>query len=239
MKHTKEIQIQRSYYADTAAAYNSMHVDEGDEHFLALALMVGALDYLRVRSILDIGSGTGRVLSYIKRCRPDLRIIGIEPVKELREIGHASGLSQEELLDGDATDLQFGASDFDLVCEFGVLHHIRNPDRAVAEMLRVAGRAVFISDSNNFGQGSATARSLKQIINYFGLWRFANYVKTKGKGYSITDGDGLAYSYSVFNNYEQIKRQCKSIHCLNTKDGSLNPYATACHVALLGIKNLN
>ena len=61
-------------------------------------------------------------------------------------------------------------------------------------------------------------------------------VKTKGKGYTISEGDGLAYSYSVFNSYKQIKAKCRSIHLLNTQDGLINPYRTASHVALLGIK---
>jgi SAM-dependent methyltransferase len=77
-----------------------MHVDENDEHFFALSFMVAAIDYLQVRSILDVGSGTGRALHYIKRHRPDVRVLGIEPVKELREIGYNNGLSEEELIDG-------------------------------------------------------------------------------------------------------------------------------------------
>ncbi len=69
-----------------------------------------------------------------------------------------------------------------------------------------------------------------------GLWRVVDFIKTKGKGYTISEGDGLAYSYFVFNNYKQISGYCKPIHLLNTKDGGMNLYRTASHVALLGIK---
>ena len=69
-----------------------------------------------------------------------------------------------------------------------------------------------------------------------GLWGLANYIKTHGKGYAISDGDGLAYSYSVFNNYRLIKSQCKSVYILNTKGSDINPYRSAAHVAILGIK---
>ncbi len=233
---TDEIVKQRRYYAETANLYDEMHVNEQDEHFFALTFLVASLDYLQVRSILDIGSGTGRAIRYIKKRRPELRVVGIEPVKELREVGYSQGLSEKELVDGDATKLQFSASEFDLVCEFGVLHHIRSPELAVSEMLRVAGKAIFLSDSNNFGQGSLMVRSIKQMINFFGLWKLADLIKTKGKGFTISEGDGLSYSYSVFNNYKQIQTQCKSIHVLNTKDGHINPYKTASHVALLGVK---
>jgi len=103
-------------------------------------------------------------------------------------------------------------------------------------MLRVSRIAVFLSDSNNFGQGSFPSRAVKQTIRALGLWRFADRIKTRGKGYTISEGDGLAYSYSVFNNFEQIQEQCKVVHLLNTRDGQINPYRTASHVALLGVK---
>jgi SAM-dependent methyltransferase len=231
-----EIDKQRRYYAETASQYDTMHLNEKDEHFFALSFLVASLDYLQVGSILDVGSGTGRAIRYIKDHRPDLHVLGIEPVKELREVGYLRGLSDKDLIDGDATKLPFGASEFDLVCEFGVLHHVKRPEIAVSEMLRVAGKAIFISDSNNFGQGSGAGRLLKQMINLLGMWELADFIKTRGKGYTVSEGDGLAYSYSVFNNYDQIKAQCKSIHIFNTKDGDINPYRTASHVALLGIK---
>jgi SAM-dependent methyltransferase len=233
---TVEIEKQRRYYAKTAHQYDAMHVDAKDEHTLALSFLVASLNYLGVRSILDIGSGTGRAIHYIKAHCPGLRVIGVEPVRELREVGYSHGLSKEDLIDGDATKLPFGPSEFDLVCEFAVLHHVRKPEQIVAEMLRVSDRAIFISDSNTFGSGSLLARSAKQMLNLFGLWPLANWVKTKGKVYTLSACDGVAYSYSAFNNYKQVKRRCKCVHLLNTKPGGVNPYKTASHVAILGIK---
>jgi SAM-dependent methyltransferase len=195
------------------------------------------LDHFRINSTLDIGTGTGRAVSFIKAHRPAIKVVGIEPVEALREIAYTKGLGPDEVMDGDATRLAFADGAFDLVCEFGVLHHIRQPERAVAEMLRVARKAVFISDSNNFGQGSGPARLLKQLINMLGLWKLTDLVKTRGKGYSISEGDGLSYSYSVFNNYRQLRSACSRIHVLNTTPAGINPYRSASHVALLGIKD--
>jgi hypothetical protein len=103
-------------------------------------------------------------------------------------------------------------------------------------MLRVAKKAVFISDANNFGQGRLLARTLKQAINALGLWGLADLVKTGGKGYLCSEGDGLAYSYSVFSDYRQIKAACTRVHLLDTAGGGSNLYRSAAHVALLGIK---
>jgi ubiquinone/menaquinone biosynthesis C-methylase UbiE len=231
-----EVEIQRRYYAETAAKYDAMHVNEGDEHYFALCLMVAAVDFLGVKSVLDVGSGTGRVIAWLKHARPELVVRGIEPVEELRKVGHANGIGKDVLVDGDALALGYRDGEFDLVCEFGVLHHIKQPERAVAEMLRVSRRAVFISDSNNFGHGGTLARALKQLFDAVGLWPVVDFVKTRGRGYTISEGDGLAYSYSVFNNYAQIKSRCSSVHVINTAAGGVNPYRTASHVALLGIK---
>jgi ubiquinone/menaquinone biosynthesis C-methylase UbiE len=231
-----EVATQREYYARTASSYDEMHLQINNEHQFALAFMLGMLDHLEIRSVLDLGSGTGRVLRHLKQHRPGIHVVGVEPVKELREIGHSQGLGIEELIDGDATCLNLADRSFDLVCEFGILHHIRRPELAVAEMLRMSRKAIFISDSNNFGQGSTSTRLLKQALNRFGLWRAFDLLKTKGKGYTISEGDGLAYSYSVYNNYDQIKAQCECVHMLNTQDGHINPYASSSHMALLGRK---
>jgi ubiquinone/menaquinone biosynthesis C-methylase UbiE len=229
-------EIQRQYYASTADRYDAMHVHSGDEHYFGLGVMLAAVDFLGIESLLDVGSGTGRALAYVKRARPQLAVKGVEPVAELRQMGYRSGIDPKDLIEGDALSLPFEDQAFDLVCEYGVLHHISAPECAVAEMLRVAKRAVFIADSNNFGQGSGVSRALKQLLNSLGLWSLVNLIKTKGRGYTISEGDGLAYSYSVFNNYAQVRAVCKSVHVINLLDGGINPYRTATHVGLLGIK---
>lgn len=231
-----EVVVQRAYYANSAHRYDDMHVHEDDEHSFALRFAISIVEHLGIRSILDIGSGTGRALVKLKRELPDITAIGIEPSTELREIGHSKGLLRTQLIDGDAMSLSFSDGAFDLVCEFGALHHIPSPSKAVSEMLRVSRKAIFISDCNNFGQGTTFSRLFKQLINATGLWPLADLVKTGGKRYSISEGDGLAYSYSVFNDYKQIKDQCESVHLLNTVDAGPNIYRTATHVALLGIK---
>jgi ubiquinone/menaquinone biosynthesis C-methylase UbiE len=236
-KATTDVEIQQKYYAESAHIYNEMHDQEKGEHYIALGLLAAMIDYFGIRSILDIGSGTGRAVAHLKKNCPGVRIVGVEPVKELREIGYQNGLSRDELIDGDALKLNFRDGEFDAVCEFGVLHHIKTPGIAVGEMLRVAKKIIFISDSNNFGRGSLPARSVKHLLNFLGLWKAATLLQTRGKGYYLSKEDGLAYSYSVFDNYKQIEDRCKRIHLLNTASGKINPYKTASHVALVGVKS--
>ncbi|WP_413204319.1 class I SAM-dependent methyltransferase [Rhodospirillum sp. A1_3_36] len=235
-KIEKNTEIQRDYYERTASDYNTLHIKENDAHHFALLFLEATIELYGIQSILDIGAGTGRAALYLKKKKPNLKILSIEPVKALREIGHSSGIDKDELIPGDATQLNFSDNSFDLVCEFGALHHIHNPRKAVSEMLRVGKKAIFISDSNNFGQGSYLSRSIKQILNALKLWKVADFIKTHGKCYTITEGDGLSYSYSVFNDYKLIKNKCTKVHIMNTDNGGKNLYKTASHIALLGIK---
>jgi ubiquinone/menaquinone biosynthesis C-methylase UbiE len=189
--------------------------------------------------VLDLAAGTGTSSRAFTatgaRCVACDFSLGMLQVGARRP-GPAGAASLLEFVAGDALALPFEDGAFDLVCEFGVLHHIKTPARAVGEMLRVAKKAVFIADSNNFGQGSVFARTIKQTFNALGLWPLVDFIKTRGRGYTISEGDGLAYSYSVFNDYGQIRAQCKSVHLVNLRDAGVNPYRTATHVALLGVK---
>jgi ubiquinone/menaquinone biosynthesis C-methylase UbiE len=230
------IRIQRDYYRDTATDYDRRHVSADDEHAFALAFMISAIKFFGIRSVLDVGSGTGRALLVLRSADPTLTIVGIEPSSELRARGHAKGLTAQQLMEGDGQALAFADGTFDLVCAFGVLHHVPHPRKVVGEMLRVARRAVFISDANNFGQGQPMVRLAKQAIHALRLWPLANFIKTRGKGYAISDGDGLFYSYSVFDDYPQITAQCAHVHLLNTSESGPNIYRSASHVAMLGLK---
>jgi ubiquinone/menaquinone biosynthesis C-methylase UbiE len=236
MSFQDEVNLQRQYYADTAAKYDAMQISDQDEHQFALAVLSAMIEYHAIKSVLDVGSGTGRALRYLKSRHPNVRFVGIEPVEALRKVGHAAGLSHDELQDGDINYLAAADGEFDLVCEFAVLHHVPKPERAVAEMLRVARKAIFISDANNFGQGGLMTRCLKQTINALGLWRAFDWLRTGGKGYHVSAGDGLFYSYSVFNNYQQIRKACGTVHQFNSVDAGPNLARSAPHVVILGMK---
>ncbi len=236
MSIRNEISIQREYYRRTSNRFDEMHLSSRAEHDFALALMLSMIEFLSIGSMLDIGAGTGRALLQTKNAYPNLTIVGLEPSPAQREIGYAKGLSPNELINGDGQQITYADGAFDLVCEFGALHHIPKPSKAVSEMLRVARKAIFISDSNNFGQGPFATRTLKQLLRSMGLWPIANFIKTRGKGYAFSEGDGLFYSYSVFDNYPQVARSCKTVHIINTSPAGSNLYRSAPHVALLGIK---
>jgi ubiquinone/menaquinone biosynthesis C-methylase UbiE len=226
---------QRAYYKQNAEAYEEGWTDTRMDLMLPYAVLTGFIDMLGIESILDIGSGSGRGLRTIRRLRPGLRMVGIEPSPDLRRMGHRAGLESDVLVDGDATAIDFADSSFDMVCESGALHHISEPEKAVREMCRVASKAVFISDVNNFGSGSPAGRMAKQWINSIGLWRWADRIRTRGRGYHESAGDGVFYSYSVYNDLPLLEELCRSVHVFNIDGSARDPFRRSPHVALIGI----
>jgi len=236
--NSDEIDLQKSYYANTASEYDHQHLLDKDEHFLALNYLQGLINFHGFTSILDVGAGTGRAALFLSEMNSDLKIVSVEPVKELRQVGYAKGLNPLELLDGDVYNLNFESSSFDLVCAFGVFHHLQDPVAALEEMKRVSKHAIFISDTNNFGQGNRLSRFLKQGLNALNLWKFTVFVKNRGKMYSISEGDGLAYSFSLFSILKYLKSNY-SVFILSTVPSGRNIYRTASHVAVFAKKMEN
>lgn len=168
----------------------------------AIDFVQAILRMVDARSVLDVGTATGRGLREIKETLPGAFVCGIEPVAALLEQAMQNGnAGGAVVVRGSGAALPFADCSFDVVCEFAVLHHVANPNTVVKEMLRVAKKAVLISDSNRFGQGSRVARLIKLGLYKSKLWGAYNYMRTSGKGYRITEGDGVAYSYSVYDSF--------------------------------------
>jgi ubiquinone/menaquinone biosynthesis C-methylase UbiE len=195
-------ELQARYYAETAETYMALH-DE-DEHRQALAWLAGWVAMNPgVGSILDVGAGTGANVRRLQEHFPTHRIVGVEPVEEMRRVGYSNGLPESVLRAGNAYDLAFEDGSFDVVTAFGVLHHLEKPELAIEEMSRVAARAVFISDGNTFSHG---ARRAKLLLRSAGLWPLAVKIKTRGRGWHYSEGDGIAFSYSIFSAMPQLRR---------------------------------
>ena len=237
---TEEHDIQREYYKETASSYDRMHINEGDEHFKALKIVVEEAKKNNVKSLIDVGSGTGRALEYL--LNSSFEVTGIEPSQDLRTIGiKRNKMLNDHLLDGNGYYLDFPNESFDAACAFGVLHHVKDPNKVVAEMLRVSKKMIFISDSNRFGQGQLFIQRIKWLLWKLGLWPLTNFIKTRGKGYLITEGDGLSYSYSVHDSYKLVDKWAMNIRVVSTSDPQLFDNADdfwlkASHVLMIGTK---
>lgn len=201
------VAAQRRYYTDTSTHYDSMHACEGDDDAWNFQLVAAFLQMVDAKSVLDVGAGTGRGVRRLREKYSGTFVCGVEPVTALIEQAFAKpGDTKPNFVQGCGEALPFLDGSFDAVCSFAILHHVPKPAMVIREMLRVARKAVFIVDSNRFGQGRWPVRAAKLALFKAGLWPLVNYAKTRGKGYSFTEGDGVAYSYSAYDSFDQIAK---------------------------------
>jgi ubiquinone/menaquinone biosynthesis C-methylase UbiE len=243
-KANDPISAQRRYYTETAARYERMHAHEGDDDEWNIRLVCALLRLIGANSILDVGAGTGRGVQSLQSLAPNTLVCGLEPVAALIDqgIGKRRG-SRPHFVQGSGDSLPFEDKSFDAVCSFAILHHVPKPSMVVGEMLRVARKAVVILDSNRFGQGRWSMRAAKLLLYKSGLWPLANFVKTRGRGYSFTEGDGVAYSYSAYDSFNQIAKWADRLMVVPSDPGKadswLHPLLTARRVLISALKELD
>ncbi len=95
---------------------------------------------------LDSGCGTGALAFALA---PNVaEVVGVDPRADYLEAGRAAAPDNVRFVEGDATALPFEYGEFDLAACLRVLHHIRRPELAVSELVRVTrfGGRVFIAD---------------------------------------------------------------------------------------------
>lgn len=231
---SSEVQKQRDYYKAKARHYDSTWAfDPNDEHFIATAALDGLLKHFKVQSLLDVGCGSGRSLDYLRKLGTNVKLHGIDPVEALVEECYAKGFTADEVSLGDACNLKFADSSFDCVTAFGVLHHIPEPKQAIEEMIRVAGKCIFISDHNIYGMGSPLTRRLKQTFRDLGMKPLLRTLMTRGKGFHDTDWDGVFYPFSLVDHVELIKKYSQNCYLFSTKTPSVNLYRESSHIAIL------
>lgn len=235
------VELQREFYRRTAGDYHHAHVAGGAdvEHERALAALGGFVRSAGFRSVLDVGCGTGRALLALRDLDDTVRLMGLEPVAALRAEAGRLGVPEAELTDGDATALPFADDEFDCVCAFGVMHHLPEPRAALAEMLRVARRAVFVSDLNNYGCGSMPQRMVSHTLRLVRLWRTFQFVKNGFRHWKYDpDGDGLHFSYSLFDDLPYLRRHADELLLLTTRGSTGgHPLWDATHLAVLALQD--
>ncbi len=129
-----------SHAQQTAHSYKQAIMEQ-------LALQEGA-------TILDVGCGTGQDAQDLARAvGPHGRVIGVDKsetmLQEARARAAQTGLPVEYVL-ADATRLPFADNSFDGCQASRVLGHLRQPEQALAEMVRVArpGARIVAADAD-------------------------------------------------------------------------------------------
>ena len=222
------------YYNRTAVSYEDLHGFE-QEHLIALRK---GLNYFPlVRSVLDVGCGTGRGLAELTSLRPDVELHGIDPAEGLLELAKQK-VPGATLHLGSGTQLPFENGRFDIVVATGILHHVEDPAGIIAEMFRVARLGVIVSDHNNFAFGSSKAKRVRMLLRSLGLLNLASFIKQGFKRQGYSDEDGWWYPYSLLDNYADFANRSENLVIFPTRRPSAceNFIFDQSHVAIVGLK---
>lgn len=222
------------YYNATAASYEDLHGFE-QEHLIALKK---GLDYFsEASSVLDVGCGTGRGLAELNNFDPSLDLHGIDPAEALLELARRK-VPSATLHIGTGDNLPFSEASFDVVVATGIMHHVENPSKIIAEMFRVARLGIIVSDHNNFAFGSPKAKRLRMFLRVTGLLGIATFVKQGFKKQGYSNDDGWWYPYSIFDNYADFTTRSKDVVIFPTRPATGNDsfLFDQSHVAIVGLK---
>lgn len=93
-------------------------------------------------SVLDVGTGPGRLLLELAQDRSDLRLVGVDPSEDMIHRGkdHARTAGREDRIQFEtvfAESLPFPPETFDLVLSTLSAHHWADPGAAINEQARV------------------------------------------------------------------------------------------------------
>lgn len=132
----------------------TLHAGEYDSHATVQKRVIARLsEILRAAAdvpprILDIGSGTGRLLREMRKLYPEAELVGLDLAfgMSVRARSNLAAQPIATLLTGDAEALPFRKHSFDLVVSSSTFQWLESLDRAFTEALRVlapGGRFVF------------------------------------------------------------------------------------------------
>ncbi len=104
----------------------------------------GMLDLSQVRTALDVGCGDGASTAQMMHRVPEVWAVDRSATMLTNHPLQGTG----RLRQGDVYELPFDDDRFDLVYGWEVLHHVRDPFRAVREMARVSRAWVLLAEPN-------------------------------------------------------------------------------------------
>ncbi|WP_184459310.1 ArsR/SmtB family transcription factor [Rhizobium aethiopicum] len=138
----------QAYFSRNAAEWDELRrLHAADEEVDAAVIRL--LGNQPIDSLLDLGTGTGRILELLSGLYR--RAIGVDASRDMLSVARAnldkSRITKATVRHADILNLPFEGQDFDLVTIHQVLHFFDQPEIAIAEaarMLRPGGRLVVI-----------------------------------------------------------------------------------------------
>ena len=130
-------QSAQAYFAANAASWDRLRSLQTSEAAIEAAIRE-AVGARHVQTMLDVGTGTGRMLTLL--ADRYVRAVGIDMSHDMLSVARANlaaaGIDSAHVRQGDVTALAVPAGGYDLVVIHQVLHYLDDPARAVREAAR-------------------------------------------------------------------------------------------------------
>ena len=160
--------------------------------------------------ILDVGCGTGNNLQFFrdKWCS----VTGIDSSAEMLKIARAKHGDHAELILAQAEDIPFSDNEFDIVTIINVLEIANDPQKVIAESIRVCSGRVFIGFLNGYSF-AGTKQRLKEIsgfpisqkIHFFSLNEIRTMVRSLIGDTDIKWGSVIYFPGIVYGFFEELE----------------------------------
>jgi ubiquinone/menaquinone biosynthesis C-methylase UbiE len=128
----EQVRVLADLYSQRAAAYNSLWspvIRPVGERLLEQLPLSGA------EKVIDVGTGAGALLPAIQRAAPKAVVLGVDRSEGMLRLAKQKHLGPVALMD--VQRLGLPTEDFDDAVVAFVLFHLPNPERCIAEVLRV------------------------------------------------------------------------------------------------------
>lgn len=99
--------------------------------------IIDILPTLQFSKVLDVGCGTGEILSAIRKLYPTVSLNGIDISPEMLKQAECKEIDNVKLYLGDAEHLPFGNEKFNVLICTDSFHHYPKPQKAIDEFYRV------------------------------------------------------------------------------------------------------
>lgn len=173
-----------THWDQYAAGYDA--VMDVDPTMAALRRTIVAAVPARARRVLDLGTGTGALLSMLRKARPDADLIGLDPSQAMLDAcrRRLSGEGGVFFVHASAHRIPLDGNSVDAVISNFALHHLEHPDKVVcaAEVFRVLRPGGVVAVGDQFCHRIGTPDDPAWVEEMFDLLcvKARHYLRTAG-----------------------------------------------------------
>lgn len=161
------------------------------------------IDVRNTRRVLEIGCGAGIVSAHLAN-EYDMNVTGIDLDPEQIALAKMHNEENERLrfFEADTKRLPFGNEEFDMVLSIYVLHHVKDWEKALAEISRVIQQDGYFL-FNDLAVSEFTARIFRPLVKKYAAYTIDEIIQCL-RGYDFKIVHSEITKGSIMKNYGMV-----------------------------------